>query len=130
MDQKAVGIISQDYAIGDLIAKLRTKSGLSIAKLAARVGVNAAYFAQVEQGTRIPSDEMIRNLAEYFKLDENMLFEMVGKVPLAAREELENQTLLQNVLKEITKIKISEQEKQDIYREFLQIVKKRVAYSA
>lgn len=124
-----VEIVSEDQKIGELVTKLRAKRGLSMAQLAARVGVNSMYLSQVERGTRLPSDEMIQNLADFFKLDENDLFEMMGRVPLIVREELENQTLLQKVLKEMTTIKLSEQKKQDIYQEFFLIVQ-RIAPSA
>lgn len=113
--------------IGKLIYNLRVKRGISMAQFAARVGINASYLGQIEQGKRFPQDEVIRNIADHFNLDENALFEMVGRVPLAAREELEKQTLLQHVVKEMAKIKISEEKKQDIYKEFFRIIQ-RVAY--
>lgn len=119
-----VGIVSKDNEIGEFVTRLRAKRGLSMAQLAARVGVNSMYLSQVERGTRLPSDEMIQNVADFFKLDENDLFEMVGRVPLVVREELENQTLLQKVLKEMITTKLSEQKKQDIYKEFFLIVQR------
>lgn len=126
---EGIGTVSKDHELGDLVAKLRAQRGLSIAQLAARVGVNAVYLSQVERGTRLPSDEMIRNLADFFKIDEDILFEMVSRVPLVVREELENQTMLQKALQEMTKMKLSEHKKQEIYQEFLLIVQ-RSAFSA
>jgi transcriptional regulator with XRE-family HTH domain len=115
--------------IGDFIEERRQKNGLSRAQLAARIGVNPNYLQEVEQGNQIPHDKMIRNFAEYFKLDENILFEMAGRVPLVVREELESQTLLQSCLKEMAKSKVSEEKKQEIYQEFLCVVQ-RVASNA
>lgn len=128
MNGAVVRVLSRENEFGQYIAQLRANSGFSIAQLAARVGVNSAYFSQVERGMRIPTDDIIRNIAEFFKIDENLLFDMAGKVPLAAKEELENQKLLQTVLKEIAKIKLPENKKEEIYKEFFQVVQ-RVAYS-
>jgi transcriptional regulator with XRE-family HTH domain len=125
---EVIGALSGAQKFGNFISKLRVKRGFSIVQFAARVGVNSSYLSQVERGTRIPTDDIIRNIAEYFKMDENILFDMAGRVPLAAKEELENQKLLQTVIKEITKIKLPEQKKQEIYQEFFQIVQ-RIAYS-
>lgn len=124
-----IGKLSSDCQIGELVMKLRVYRGLSIAQLAVRIGVNPTHLSEVERGIRLPNDEMVRSLAVYFSLDENTLFEIAGRVPLTIREELESQTMLQKVLKEITKVKLSEQRKQEIYHEFLQVVQ-RISYSA
>lgn len=130
MDHQIDGIGKvSDCQIGELVMKLRVYRGLSIAQLAVRVGVNPSLLSEVERGLRLPNDEMVRNLAVYFSLDENTLFEIAGRVPLTIREELESQTMLQKVLKEITKVKLPEQRKQEIYHEFLQVVQ-RISYSA
>jgi transcriptional regulator with XRE-family HTH domain len=122
VQQRNDSVEFKKHEFGRLIEELRVKRGLSRTRFAARIGINSTYLAQIEEGNRIPTDEMIRNFAKYFNVDEDKLFEIVGRVPLVAREELENQTLLQNVLKEIAKLKISEEKKQDIYKEFFRIV--------
>jgi transcriptional regulator with XRE-family HTH domain len=128
MINKDMGSELKNQGIGNLVAKLRAQSGLSMAQLSVRVGINPIYLSQVERGVRLPSDDIIRNLAEFFKLDENDLFDMAGRVPLAVREELEKQSMLQNLLKEMAKVKLDEQKKQEIYQEFIKSFQ-RIAFS-
>lgn len=128
MINKDIGSESKNQGIGNLVAKLRIQSGFSMAQLAVRVGINPIYLSQVERGVRLPSDEIIRNLADFFKLDENDLFDMVGRVPLVVREELEKQSMLQSLLKEMVKVKLDEQKKQEIYQEFFNSFQ-RIAFS-
>lgn len=126
MINEGIGTKSKNQEIGNFVAKLRAQKGLSMAQLAVRVGINPIYLSQVERGLRLPSDEVIQNIAEFFALDENDLFDMVGRVPLVVREELENQSILQNLLKEM--LKLDEQKKQEIYQEFFKSFQ-RIAFS-
>lgn len=110
--------------LGRYVADRRAKSGLSLARLAVRIGVNPSFLSEVERGNKVPDDEFIRNFAAFFQIDENDLFEMLDRVPLMAREELENQTMLQKVLKELGGSKLSNRKKQEIYEQFYQIYTK------
>ena len=109
--------------IGRYVNELRTRSNMSLAQLSARLGVNPSYLWEVERGIKIPSDEFIRNLSQFYNLDENSIFESLGKVPLIAREELEENVLLQEILKQIGQAKFSPQKKVEIYRKFYQMIK-------
>lgn len=109
--------------IGKYINDLRVKKKLSLAHLSVRVGVNPSYLREVELGKKIPDDQLIRNLAEYFDLDENYIFSCSGKVPLKVREELQKYTILQETLKEIRMSGLSEQEKEEIYNKFYSMAK-------
>ncbi len=128
MINKGIEAEPKNQEIGNLVKKLRTQNGLSMAQLAVRVGINPIYLSQVERGVRLPSDEIIQNIADFFNLDENDLFDMAGRVPLVVREELEKQSMLQNLLKEMINVKLDEQKKQEIYQEFLRSFQ-RIAFS-
>lgn len=87
--------------IGKYINDLRVKKKLSLAHLSVRVGVNPSYLREVELGKKIPDDQLIRNLAEYFDLDENYIFSCSGKVPLKVRKNFRNIPFYKKLLKRL-----------------------------
>ena len=109
--------------LGKELNKLRMSRGLSLAQVSMRVGCNAGYLSDIERGRLMPSDTLIRALASYYSLDENELFERIGRVPLAVREELETSTLLQKTLKEITSSALNPDKKQELYQRFYGLFK-------
>lgn len=110
--------------IGHYIHECRTRRKLSLQLLGVRLGVNPSYLREVERGERIPDDEFIRSLAENCQLDENYIYDRLGKAPLIAREELERHVHLQEMLKAIGMSSLSEQKKDEIYQRCYEIVSK------
>ncbi len=49
--------------LGQKIAQLREKAGLDIAAVARDVGISPVYLEQMEQGKRVPSEPILRNIA-------------------------------------------------------------------
>ena len=105
---------------GKYLYQLRTKRSLSLLKLGARLGTNAAYLSQVERGLAPPHDELVQGIAEFFGLDQNDLYEMLQIVPLSVRQELKQNVLLQRTLREINQ-SFSQQRKQELYQEFYNV---------
>lgn len=109
--------------LGKQLNKLRMSRGLSLAQVSMRVGCNSGYLSDIERGRLAPNDNLIRALARFYALDENELFERLGRVPLAVREELETSTLLQKTLKEITSSALNPDKKQELYQRFYGLFK-------
>lgn len=109
--------------IGRYINEYRVRRKFSLQQLSVRVGVNPSYLREVERGEKMPDDQFIRNLSEQCGLDENFIYNCLGKAPLIAREELEQHSILQETLKEIGMSDFSEQKKEEIYRRFYIITK-------
>jgi transcriptional regulator with XRE-family HTH domain len=110
--------------IGRYIHECRTRRKLSLQLLSVRLGVNPSYLREIELGERIPDDEFIRSLAENCQLDENYIYDRLGKSPLIAREELDHHSLLQETLKEIGMSSLSEEKKDEIYQSIHSFVTK------
>ena len=109
---------------GNYLYELRLRRDLSLAQVSSQVGTNSSYLSEIEHGRKMPDDNLMRELAEFYGLDENNLFEMVGKVPLSAREELESNELLQRILKEIAGTPFNSETKQELYVRFYLTFKK------
>ncbi|WP_206812620.1 helix-turn-helix domain-containing protein [Paradesulfitobacterium ferrireducens] len=110
--------------LGQYLFELRLRRDLSLAQVSCKVGTNASYLSEIEHGRKMPDDNLMRELAEFYGLDENNLFEMVGKVPLSVREELESNVLLQRILKEIAGMSFNSETKQELYLKFYQTFRK------
>lgn len=115
------------FNAGAYLTGLRSKLNKSMTAVAKCVGISTAYLSEIEKGLKLPSDLLIRNLSDFYKIDENELFRKYGKIPLFAREEFQKQESLQTVLAEISRKNIPEEHKQELYdnimklyREFLE----------
>lgn len=102
---------------GEYLTKLRTEQDHSLSFVGKKVGVSSNYLSEIERGLKTPSDEVLREIAKYFNIPEQEIFEKIGRVPLQAREELEENEMLQRTLSQIRSSKMSESQKQKLYEE-------------
>ncbi len=59
--------------LGQKLAELRKKLGLSQYELASRLGISRGKLANYEQGSRQPDYEMLEQLADYFGVTTDFL---------------------------------------------------------
>lgn len=88
---------------GVYLKQLRIDLGLSLADLGKRIDVSAAYLSNIEQGVKSMSDQFIRQIAEFYDINEDFIYELLGRPLLSAREELEDSQELQQLLAHIRK---------------------------
>jgi transcriptional regulator with XRE-family HTH domain len=63
--------VGMKMTLGDQLRKLRDANDLSLRELAKQIGeVTAAHLSDIEFGRRYPSDELLKKLAVFFKVDE------------------------------------------------------------
>lgn len=94
----------------------RRAMGETLTHMAKNLGVSHPYLSEIEKGIKVPSDQLIKAIANFYKIDEDDLFQRYGKVPILAREELENRPILQKTLSEIkTNKKLTDEQKDELY---------------
>lgn len=99
-----------------MLKDLRREKGLSTVDVAKALGVTPNYISEIERALKIPSDQLIIKLSNYFCIDCNELFYQFGKEPLSARKEFEGNKALHSLLIEIgSNNKLSDEEKEKIY---------------
>ncbi len=54
---------------------------MGIKRLAPHLGVTYSYLSKLENGTTLPSEELVYRAARYFSCDPNPLMLAAGKVP-------------------------------------------------
>lgn len=66
--------IAMTITLGDKLRQLRDSRDLSLRELAKQLGdITAAHLSDIEFGRRYPSDELLRKLAQFFKVTEREL---------------------------------------------------------
>lgn len=105
---------------GKYLADIRISKNIRLTDAARKIGITPAYLKEIENGSKLPSDLVIRSIAGFYEISEDNLFHSWGKISLMAREQFEEMKCLQEVLSDIRKQKLSENQKQD----FLDKVKK------
>jgi transcriptional regulator with XRE-family HTH domain len=58
---------------GSCLRNLREEGGLTLKTVAEQVGMDMSLLAKIERNERQPSRDLIRLLADYFKIDERVL---------------------------------------------------------
>lgn len=109
---------------GEYLTRLRNEKGLSQDELGKALGVTANFISLVERGMKPVSDQFIREVCKFYGISECDAFEMLGKVPLLAREELEENETLRRTLSKIRRNKnLTDEQKQNIYDKIHELYK-------
>lgn len=116
-------IIGQVKA-GAHLKKLRMEKELSLVSLGKELKVSAAYLSGVEQGVKTMSDYFIRQISNFYNIDETDLFQLLGRIPLLAREQLDEADSLQKLLSEIkSNKKLTDEKKQKLFDQMYSLYK-------
>lgn len=105
----------KQFDAGQHLRQLRGKR--TLATVCNELGVSTAYLSDIERG-KMPSDRMMGVLAKFYEIDEDELFKLWGKVPILAKDEIENNPTLQRTLREISRnTKLTDTKKEELYDE-------------
>lgn len=98
--------------IGELLRLKRVEKRQSLSEIAEKVGVSINYISEIEKGNKTnPSDDIIVRLAEIFNLDEDDLFDAFNKIPLSARNEIQEYPSLGKALSQLNNDETMSREK-------------------
>lgn len=108
--------------LGEYLSDLRQTKGVSLAKMGAALDVSANHLSEIERGRKSPSDTLIRSIAIYFEINEDILFRKLDRIPLHAFEELLGNVGLQSLLSEINRnTGIEPEVKERLYEQFRRV---------
>jgi transcriptional regulator with XRE-family HTH domain len=75
---------------GSVLKKLRTeRKAHSLRSLGSSLGVSAKYLSEIENGLKMPEDELIYKIAREFRISEVKLFRVAKRVPYTVRQVIE-----------------------------------------
>lgn len=88
--------------VGEILRSARLEKNFTLEMTSKAVGVSINYISKLEKGENSnPSDEVIVGLAKTLDIDEDFLFKKYGKIPLSAKQMLENHPVLSDMLSHI-----------------------------
>lgn len=116
--------LSKQVTAGTYLRQLRAQADLSLAKLGKELGVSAFYLSEVERGLKAMSDHFIRDISDFYNINESELFNILGRVPLLAREQLYEDNNLQKLLVEIKRNKkFTDEQRQEFFHRVYELYK-------
>ena len=74
--------MSDTRTFGDLIREARVARDLSLRELARQLNIAPSYLSDIENGRRIPSEEVTRALCQVLELNFDELMAVAGRVGL------------------------------------------------
>ncbi|PLS18913.1 hypothetical protein CVD28_00495 [Bacillus sp. M6-12] len=124
-EEKETELIMERIRLGMELAKKRKSLKRTLSDIGDAMGVSANYISEIERGLKVPSDKIIRQLADFYGYAEAELFTKFGKIPLLTRETLEENPSFNELIDEIGKRKdLSDDKKEEIIEELLKFTKK------
>lgn len=108
--------------VGSFLRNERSRTGLSLFKVAKQVGITGNYLSLIERGIQAPSDVILVALGNFYNLDLEGLFNMYGRVYDSSIKEALRIPSLRKILMEITtNNKLSAEEKEEVAQEVYSI---------
>lgn len=109
---------------GDCLKELRLKKKLSLKDVCDVLSLSTTYLSEIERGIKAPSDYLIRELAEFYGIDEDIIFDKLGRVPLSIMEELRENKYLNDMIRSVRGNKdLSDERKYQIYESLFRVYK-------
>ncbi|PFW43816.1 helix-turn-helix domain-containing protein [Priestia megaterium] len=107
--------------LGKKLRDKRKRLGLTLKEVGELAGVSENRISELERGMKkIPSDELLYNVAEIYRTDELELFSAYGKIPkglVGIVGEFERNEDFKQTIKGIQEAELSDDEKDSLYLE-------------
>ena len=112
----SIGNHSEERSVGMELRLHRIDNKLTLRDASDRMGISENYLSEIERGKKTPNDDIIRNAANLYRLDEKYLFDRFGKIPLVVQEELkENDSIARTLYNISTDEDLTEADKEELY---------------
>ncbi|MFP5303529.1 helix-turn-helix transcriptional regulator, partial [Cobetia sp. SIMBA_158] len=81
----------------------RIERHLKLVDVAEAIGISKNYMSEIERMKKLPSDEVIEKLAEFFGFEEKYLYDRFQRIPSSVASEIIGNEKISGVLYEISK---------------------------
>lgn len=103
--------------LGDVLREARVAADLSLRDLAKRLGITPSYISDIENDRRVPSEDVLRLLANELKLDFDQLMAMAGRVGDQAERYLKQHPAAGTLFRRISDKKLPEEDLQKLLQQ-------------
>jgi len=92
---KTIQINLKNIHSGAYLNKIRLKLDLTLSDASKYINISPTYLSDIEHGRKTPSDITIKNIVDFYNLDEIDIFNNFGKISLTVKLALLNDLELQ-----------------------------------
>ncbi len=97
-------------SIGEILRTARVKKGVSLRSLAAELDITPSYLSDIENDRRIPSEDVLQQMAVHLNLDFDDLMAQAGRFGENAERYLKNQPTAVKLFRRISESNLNEDE--------------------
>lgn len=101
---KLKDITNRNIDTGNYLQNLRLSKKLTLSSASKSINISPTYLSDIEHGRKLPSDTTIKNIADFYEIDEIELFNKFGKISLTVKKLLLNDLNLQRKIYNEVKI--------------------------
>ncbi len=105
-----------DKTIGETIRDARSAADLSLRDLSKELGISPSYLSDIENDRRVPSEEVVTQLATSLKLNFNDLMARAGRVGDQAERYLKHHPTAGVLFRRISDKRLPEDQLQKLLR--------------
>ncbi|MGK3962059.1 helix-turn-helix domain-containing protein [Sorangium sp. So ce118] len=111
--------------LGEVLREARVQADLSLRDLAKKLSITPSYISDIENDRRVPSEEVLRGLANTFNLDFDHLMALAGRVGDQAERYLKHHPTAGVLFRRISDKRLPEEDLQKLVKTVEQMGKKR-----
>ncbi|MGG0794790.1 helix-turn-helix transcriptional regulator [Brevibacillus laterosporus] len=108
---------------GMFVKNLRKQNYKTIEDVAKHIGVSINFISLIERGQKQPSDLVISGYAEYFGVDEILLYEKLDKLSPHIKNTLEEHSGFKKLVSELLVTVDNPELRQELYEEVYNVYK-------
>lgn len=109
--------MTDQTSIGETLRVARIKKGVSLRALATELSITPSYLSDIENDRRIPSEDVLQQLAAQLNLDFDDLMARAGRFGEDAERYLKNQPTAVKLFRRISESNLNEDQLQKLLRE-------------
>jgi transcriptional regulator with XRE-family HTH domain len=94
---------------GEMLRIARTKQGISLRSFATKLNITPSYLSDIENDRRIPSEEVLHQLAELLRLDFDDLMAQAGRFGEDTERYLKKQPTAVKLFRRISESNLDEE---------------------
>ena len=116
--------MANSTTLGDVLREARNKEDISLRELAKKLSVTASYLSDIENNRRVPSEDVLGQLAAVFKLRLDELMALAGRVGDDGERYLKSHPSAGVLFRRLTDQRVPEDELQKLIRSVEKLAKK------
>lgn len=110
--------------LGDVLREARVAADVSLRTLAAELKITPSYISDIENDRRVPSEEVLRQLADHFRLKFDDLMALAGRVGEDAERHLRREPAVGHLFRRIAEKRLGREDVQKLIDQVERMKKK------